>query len=342
MTLSELTATDRRLALVGLAKNTGKTVALTTLLGELAADGRCVGVTSVGRDGEEHDVIDARIDKPRVRLAPGSIVATTDGLLRASTVPYELLQDTEIRTPLGRVLIARLSAAGTIEIAGPSAAADIRAVSDAMLANGAEQMLIDGAVDRRAASSPDVADGLVISTGAVLSHDISEVVLQTKDAVDLARLPNIDDDAPDSALRLRELARSSVTHTTNNAGPTSVLVGEDLEPVALPPRFVLSSDAEQIAQLLDANPTPAGCSLPARCRTGSCAALCIRSTAGDASSRWSWPTRRRCSSGNGDRSGIGVRAFTYGPCIASSCRRSRSIPWHLSLTASTPHSCERS
>jgi hypothetical protein len=32
-------------------------------------------------------------------------------------------------------------------------------------------------------------------------------------------------------------------------------VGEDLAPVALPPRFVLTSDAEQIAELLDANPT---------------------------------------------------------------------------------------
>ena len=58
MTLSELTAPTRRLALVGLAKNTGKTEALAALLRELAAAGRRVGVTSVGRDGEERDVID--------------------------------------------------------------------------------------------------------------------------------------------------------------------------------------------------------------------------------------------------------------------------------------------
>ena len=32
---------------------------------------------------------------------------------------------------------------------------------------GAEQVLIDGAIDRRAASSPAVADGLVMATGAV-------------------------------------------------------------------------------------------------------------------------------------------------------------------------------
>ena len=53
---------------MGLAKNTGKTETLAALLRELEAAGQPVGVTSVGRDGEEHDVIDSRIEKPRVRL----------------------------------------------------------------------------------------------------------------------------------------------------------------------------------------------------------------------------------------------------------------------------------
>ena len=119
-----------------------------------------MGVTSIGRDGEAHDVIDARIDKPRVRLAAGSLVATTGELLRASGVAHERLAQTGVRTPLGEVVMARLSEAGTVEVAGPSAAADVRAVSDAMVELGAEQVLIDGAIDRRAASSPAVADGL--------------------------------------------------------------------------------------------------------------------------------------------------------------------------------------
>ncbi len=257
--LSELTASRRRLALVGLAKNTGKTVALAALLRELQDQGRPVGVTSVGRDGEEHDVIDARIEKPSVHLAAGSLVATTDGLLRASGIPHALLEETGVRTPLGRVVIARLRGAGTIEVAGPSAAGDVRAVSDAMLAHGAEQVLIDGAVDRRAASSPDVADGLLMSTGAVLSREISEVVLQTRDAVDLVRLPSADDDSA-SGRRLRELTlHADEAPNTNRA---SMLVGEDLESVALPPRFVLTSDAEQIAQALDANPTARWLTVP--------------------------------------------------------------------------------
>jgi hypothetical protein len=221
-TLSALTASSRRLALVGLAKNTGKTETLAALLRELELQGRRVGVTSVGRDGEERDVIDSRIEKPRVRLPAGSLLATTDTLLRASGIEHELVEDPGIRTPLGRVLIARLLSFGAVEVAGPSAAADVRAVSDAMLASGAEQVLIDGAIDRRAASSPDVADGLIVSTGAVLDHEITEVVRQTQVAVELARLP---------------------------------LVEADYEPLTLPPRFALSAEAEQIERLLDANPS---------------------------------------------------------------------------------------
>jgi hypothetical protein len=252
--LSELTASTRRLALVGLAKNTGKTVALAALLRELRDQGRPVGVTSVGRDGEEHDVIDARIEKPSVHLSAGSLVATTDGLLRASGIPHELLEETGVRTPLGRVLIARLRGAGAVEVAGPSAAAEVRAVSDAMLAHGAEQVLIDGAVDRRAASSPDVADGLIMCTGAVISHELSEIVLQTRDAVDLVRLPSADDGS-DTGRRLREIAGGAAGGRALEASHASMLVSEDLEAVALPPRFVLTSDAEEIAQVLDANPT---------------------------------------------------------------------------------------
>ena len=36
-------------------------------------------------------MIDARIEKPRVRLPAGDLVATTDALLRASGVAHELL-----------------------------------------------------------------------------------------------------------------------------------------------------------------------------------------------------------------------------------------------------------
>jgi hypothetical protein len=247
--LSELSASARRVALVGLAKNTGKTVALNALLSELETGGRRVGVTSVGRDGEQHDVIDSRIEKPAVRLPAGSLVATTDGLLRASGIPHEVMERTGVRTPLGEVLVARLKGSGALEIAGPSASADVREVSDAMLSLGAEQILIDGAIDRRAASSPDVADGLLMSTGAILSEDIDEVVMRTREAVELVRLTTISPHTANGA-RLRSFAETAALESE----PRSLLVGEDGEPLVLPPRFVLAGEASGIGDLLKKRP----------------------------------------------------------------------------------------
>lgn len=246
MILLGLVGSARRLAFVGLAKNTGKTVALGALLDELGAAGLRVGVTSVGRDGEQRDVIDVRVDKPRVRLAEGSLVASTDSLLRASGLPFELLEQTRVRTPLGRVLVVRLCGAGSVEVAGPSAVADVRGVCDAMLCHGAERVLIDGAMDRRAACSPDIVDGVVLSTGAVLGREISEVVSRTTDAVDLVRLARLEDRG--EGARVRAIAAA------HGERGVSVLVGEDTQPVVLAPRFALTAGAGELARLLDARP----------------------------------------------------------------------------------------
>ena len=239
MLLSDLIAQARRVAVVGLAKNTGKTETLNTLLRELRERGT-VGVTSVGRDGEQRDAIDARIKKPRVELEAGSMVATTDALLRASEIPYDLLEDTGIRTPLGRVLLARLMAAGAIEVAGPSAGKDVRVVLDAMLDAGAEHVLVDGAIDRRAASSPEVCDGVVLSTGAVLSERIEEVVAQTREAVELMCLP----EPADARIRMVAVSRHE-----------SLLLGEPgHEPIVLDAHIALAGAAAEVAGMLRANP----------------------------------------------------------------------------------------
>ncbi len=226
---------------MGLAKNTGKTETLGALLGELRARSSPVGVTSVGRDGEARDAIDARIEKPAVRLWAGSVVASTDALLRASGIALEPLEETGLRTPLGRVVIARLLGDGAVEVAGPSAALDVRAVADAMRAHGAQLVLVDGAIDRRAASSPLVCDGLVLSTGAVLGEQLEDVVARTRDAVELVRLPELEDS------RLRALAAAARSEDL-------LLDAEGGEPVVLGPRFALTGTAEDVAALLRAHP----------------------------------------------------------------------------------------
>src|SRR5947209_19595621 len=100
-----------------------------------------------------------------------------------------------------------------------------------MLAAGAEQVLIDGAVDRRAASSPEVSDGLVLATGAVLSDDLEEVVSRTRDAIELVRLEPIDAVAP-------------VVHA-------SAVVDAAGAALPLPDRFALTAGEAEIGALLD-------------------------------------------------------------------------------------------
>ncbi|MEN9577996.1 MAG: hypothetical protein RJA70_1005 [Pseudomonadota bacterium] len=237
--LRELVSSVPRLSLFGLAKNTGKTVALGATVRELNAAGFVVGVTSVGRDGEATDALDENIKKPSIYLPAGSIVATTAALLRKSALSREILAHTDFRTPLGHVVIARVSAAGTVEVAGPSSIADVRVVCDEMTRHGAERVVIDGALNRKAATSPLIADGVILSTGAVLEWDLEAVVRITRDAVDLLRLP----EATDSTLRsLAARVRGAMLVTGDGTVPIESEVA-------------LAGTPERVKALFDAHPT---------------------------------------------------------------------------------------
>ena len=55
----------RSLAVVGLAKNTGKTETLNYVLRGLSAEAECVAVTSIGVDGERTDRV-TQTEKPEI------------------------------------------------------------------------------------------------------------------------------------------------------------------------------------------------------------------------------------------------------------------------------------
>lgn len=195
MQLADLITNERQISVIGLAKNTGKTEALNALARELSHRRETIGVTSIGRDGEERDVLDHNIEKPQIRLAAKTLIATTEDLVRKSGLRVQRLRETGLRTPLGRIVIGRLVENGNVEIAGPSAASDIRAVSDMMLELGTDRILIDGAINRRASASPVISDGVIVATGAVLGAQVDEIVGVTRDAVELFEVPKIADPA---------------------------------------------------------------------------------------------------------------------------------------------------
>ncbi|MBV8688803.1 MAG: hypothetical protein JOZ59_01745, partial [Candidatus Eremiobacteraeota bacterium] len=73
----------RSIAVVGTAKNVGKTVVVGTLCDALDARGTFLGVASVGRDGETIDAVDA-MPKPRLRLNADTIAVTARDAVAAT------------------------------------------------------------------------------------------------------------------------------------------------------------------------------------------------------------------------------------------------------------------
>ena len=135
------------LAVVGMTKNTGKTVALNHLLACAAEDGVAIGVTSIGRDGENRDQV-FFFPKPPVRVWSGSIIATArDTLLRAK-VRWKLLAATGLDSPMGEIVIVRALDHGEMEIAGASRSSDQQKIIAQLRQCGCAMIILDGALGR--------------------------------------------------------------------------------------------------------------------------------------------------------------------------------------------------
>jgi hypothetical protein len=93
---------------------------------------------------------------------------------------------------MGEVIIVRVRQRGNIQIAGPVSTADMKYVAGRLKHYGAEIVLIDGAIDRKAVSSPVITDACVIATGAVLSRDMKKVLEKTAHAVECYSLNETD------------------------------------------------------------------------------------------------------------------------------------------------------
>lgn len=180
------------ISIVGMSKNSGKTVTLNHLLYEAMEADIQIGITSLGRDGENLDLV-TETEKPRIFATEGTIIATSTSLLSLGDANVEILQVTDYRTPLGNVVIGRVRSSGYIQLAGPQSLKEIKEVSHIMLGLGAKFVLIDGALDRRSSAAPTIADATILATGAVLSRDINRAIEETLHIVNIFSLPQVED-----------------------------------------------------------------------------------------------------------------------------------------------------
>jgi hypothetical protein len=181
-------ALPQRLAVIGLSKNAGKTVALNHVIRAAAERGIPLGLVSTGRDGELEDAI-TELPKPRIWAPAGAVLATAKGALPACEAKLELLAELPLVTPFGRVVLCRVLEAGQVLLIGPGSRNRVAMVLAQLEAEGARLSLVDGSFDRIAAASPDVTGRVVLAAGAAYSSQESETLAQVRHVLELFDLP---------------------------------------------------------------------------------------------------------------------------------------------------------
>lgn len=205
-TLWERIARTKTLSIVGMCKNAGKTTVLNRLLAE--SDGRVLGLTSIGRDGESTDVVTGT-EKPGIFVREGTLIATAKDMLALSDITQEIVHTTGIPTPLGEVVLVRARSAGSVQLAGPSITAQLRTVSDLFFSLSAKQVVIDGALGRKSLGARSVADGVILCTGASYDMRMEKVVSDTANIFRLMSLKKAETVPKDSGKPLADALKEA-------------------------------------------------------------------------------------------------------------------------------------
>jgi len=168
----------RAVAIVGMTKNVGKTVTLNYLVKKHEEQDHCLGLVSAGYDGERFDRLTLE-EKPRIYTPQGAFLATARACYDAAEAQLELVEETELSTPLGPVYLARVKESGLVEMAGPGSVSGLRKLLNKMISFGAERVLVDGAINRIASASPSLTGGIILATGAALGPTMDDVIKKT-------------------------------------------------------------------------------------------------------------------------------------------------------------------
>lgn len=182
----------RSLSIVGLEKNTGKTVSLNYVLGRLAEMGISTAVTSIGVDGEQTDSVYATA-KPEVRLYEGMRFITSERHYRMRRLVSEIEWIDKRRTALGRLVTARVLSGGMVLLSGAAATGILREQIEEQKRDGVELTVVDGALSRLSLASPTVTDAMILATGAAVSPNLQQLVSKTRFVVRMIGLDEVTD-----------------------------------------------------------------------------------------------------------------------------------------------------
>ena len=184
--IKEVITKYKIISIIGLAKNVSKTTTLNHIIQILNGE-YLLGLTSIGRDGEQYDEITS-LPKPRIFVEAGTYLATAVQSIKNSEIKSEVIKRTGINTPMGEIQIIKALNGGLVELAGPSINSELKQVCDELLRLGCDMVLIDGAFDRRSYASPLISQATILSTGASVSKRMEEVIDITRHTINLLSL----------------------------------------------------------------------------------------------------------------------------------------------------------
>lgn len=182
----------KSISIIGNYKNVGKTTTLNYIIDE-ARDNIILGLTSIGVDGEDEDIV-TKTYKPRVYVNKGTIIATAKTCALKSDITKEILDVTNINTPMGKVVILKALSDGYIELAGPSINSQTKYVCGKLSEFGANTVIVDGALSRKTMASPSITEATLFCTGAVLSTSIDKVVDLTVHEFNMLNMIKVEDE----------------------------------------------------------------------------------------------------------------------------------------------------
>ncbi|MGL6104883.1 hypothetical protein [Romboutsia sp.] len=182
----------KSMSIIGNYKNVGKTTTLNYILKECISKNIILGLTSIGVDGEGVDVV-TKTYKPRIYVNKNTIIATARSLVLGSDITKEILEITNITTPLGNIVIFKSLSDGYIELAGPSINTQIKYICERLRYYGADLSIVDGALSRKTLGSPSITDSTVFCSGAVINKDVNKAVEKIIYEANILNLEKIND-----------------------------------------------------------------------------------------------------------------------------------------------------
>lgn len=188
-------------SIVGLEKNTGKTVCLNYVLDRLPLDGMRIAVSSIGIDGETTDQV-TRTAKPEIILKANTFFATSEKHYLNRKLVSELVDVSDESTSLGRIVTAKALTKGKILLSGPSSNFGLRRWMGSMRKFDIDLILIDGALSRMSLASPATSESMILSTGAAYSANINTLVQKTAFVVEMI---NLDLTSEENRLRFNDI-----------------------------------------------------------------------------------------------------------------------------------------